>query len=89
MNNYHCDYCQEQDLKEYIINSLGDVFCNNHCHEQMKQFYKGEYEIVECLKCQNTFEQTVSLENVVCLHCDNDDMKETVFIVQDKEERGE
>ena len=55
MNNYHCDYCQEQDLKEYIINSLGDVFCNNHCHEQMKQFYKGEYKIVECLKCDNRF----------------------------------
>jgi len=49
----------------------------------------NNYEIVECLKCQNTFEQTVSLENVVCLHCDNNDMKETVFIVQDKEKRGE
>ena len=49
----------------------------------------NNYEIVECLKCQNTFEQTVSLENVVCSHCDNDDMKETVFIVLDKEKRGE
>ena len=43
---YHCDYCQEQDLKKYKINFLGDVFCDEHCEEQMKQFYKGDYEIV-------------------------------------------
>ena len=46
-DKYHCDYCQEQDLEQYIINLLGDVFCDDYCHEQMKQFYKGEYEIVE------------------------------------------
>jgi len=43
---YHCDYCQEQNLKKYKINFLGDVFCDEHCEEQMKQFYKGDYEIV-------------------------------------------
>ena len=46
-------------------------------------------EIVECLKCHKTFEQTVPLKNIVCLHCDNKDMQETVYIVQNKEERGE
>ena len=44
---FYCDYCQEQNLKGYIINSLGDVFCNDYCHDQMKQFYKGNYEIVK------------------------------------------
>jgi len=81
MNNYYCDYCQEQDLKEYIINSLGDVFCNNHCHEQMKQFYKGEYEIVECLKCDNRFiSYDHQDEHIVCKHCNNQDREETIFL---------
>jgi len=44
---FYCDYCQEQNLKDYIINSLGAVFCNDYCHDQMKQFYKGNYKIVE------------------------------------------
>lgn len=47
------------------------------------------YELVECLKCKNTFEQTASLENVICIHCDNDDIRQTVYIIQDKEERGD
>jgi len=47
MSKYYCEYCQEQELKEYIINSLGDVFCNEYCKEQMQQFYKGNYKIVE------------------------------------------
>ena len=46
-NEYYCEYCQEQNLKYYIVNLLGDVFCNDYCHEQMKQFYRGKYEIVE------------------------------------------
>jgi endogenous inhibitor of DNA gyrase (YacG/DUF329 family) len=50
INNYHCDYCQEQELKEYLINSLGDVFCSKHCKKQMQQFYKGEYEIIDRIK---------------------------------------
>jgi hypothetical protein len=53
MNNYHCDYCQEQDLKDYIINFLGDVFCDDYCHEQMKQFYKGDYEIIVSIEGKN------------------------------------
>ena len=47
MSEYYCEYCQEQELKEYLINSLGDVFCSKHCKEQMQQFYKGNYKIVE------------------------------------------
>ena len=43
----YCEYCQEQDLKHYIINLLGDVFCSDKCHELYKQFYVGEYEIIE------------------------------------------
>ena len=27
----------------------------------------NNYELVECLKCKNTFEQTASLENVICI----------------------
>jgi len=46
-NEYYCEYCQEQNLKYYIVNLLGDVFCNDYCHEKMKQFYRGKYEIVE------------------------------------------
>jgi hypothetical protein len=43
----YCEYCNEPELKEYIVNFLGDIFCSNYCHERMKQFYDGEYEIVE------------------------------------------
>ena len=49
----------------------------------------NNYELVECLKCKNTFEQTALLENVICIHCDNDDIRQTVYIIQDKEERGD
>ena len=52
-DKYYCDYCQEQDLKDYIINFLGDVFCDDYCHEQMKQFYKGEYEIIDSIEGKN------------------------------------
>ena len=47
MTNYHCEYCQEQDLKYYIINLLGDVFCSDECHELFKVNYEDEWTVIE------------------------------------------
>ena len=47
MSSYHCEQCSESDLEKYIINELGDVFCSDYCHELFKQFYEGNYEVVE------------------------------------------
>jgi len=47
MTDFYCENCQEQDLKHYIINLLGDVFCSDECHETFKQNYEGEYPIIE------------------------------------------
>jgi len=50
MNDVYCEYCQDTDLKDYIVNFLGDAFCSDECHELFKQFYEGEYEIVKIIK---------------------------------------
>ena len=51
--NYYCEYCQEPELKNYIINLLGDVFCSDECHEQFKVNYDGEWPVIERKEDEN------------------------------------
>ena len=41
----------------------------------------NNYEIVECLKCDNRFIlYDHQDEHIVCKHCDNQDREETIFL---------
>ena len=45
----------------------------------------NNYEIVECLKCDNRFiSYDHQDEHIVCKHCDNQDRMETIFLTQDE-----
>ncbi len=40
----------------------------------------NNYEIVECLKCDNRFiSYDHQDEHIICKHCDNQDRMETIF----------
>ena len=44
----------------------------------------NNYEIVECLKCDNRFiSYDYQDELIVCKHCDNQDRMETIFLSYD------
>ena len=48
MNKYECEYCMEYHLKSYVIDELGGVYCNEHCHQQMNDnVHETKWEIVE------------------------------------------
>jgi len=45
----------------------------------------NNYEIVECLKCDNRFiSYDHQDEHIVCKHCDNQNRMETIFLTQDE-----
>ena len=48
MNKYECEYCMEYPLESYVIDELGGVYCNEHCHKQMSDnVYEAKWKIVE------------------------------------------
>lgn len=40
MKNFYCENCFKEDLKNYVINSIGSVFCSNKCLNEFKEFEK-------------------------------------------------
>jgi hypothetical protein len=43
-----------------------------------------DYEIVECLKCDNRFiSYDHQDEHIICKHCNNEDREETIFLSYD------
>jgi len=48
MNKYECEYCMEYPLESYVIDELGGVYCDQHCHKQMNDnANKTKWKIVE------------------------------------------
>ena len=48
MTKYECEYCMEYPLESYVIDELGGVYCNAHCHKQMNDnVYEAKWKIVE------------------------------------------
>ena len=46
-NKMYCENCLQGKLEDYVIDSIGGVFCDERCFEEMGNIYIGEYEIVE------------------------------------------
>ena len=50
----------------------------------------NNYEIVECLKCDNRFiSYDHQDEHIVCKHCDNQDRMQTIFLTEDECNQGD
>jgi hypothetical protein len=43
----YCENCFQEELENYVVDSIGGVFCDERCFEEMGSVYIGEYEIVE------------------------------------------
>ena len=41
MSKFYCENCMQEDLKHYVIDDIGAVFCSEEC---FKQFYATDKE---------------------------------------------
>jgi len=49
MSEYYCENCYQEDLKEYVIDDIGSIFCSEEC---FKQFYATDIEIKDYIRRQ-------------------------------------
>ena len=43
----YCENCLQEELVDYVVDSMGGVFCDERCFEEMGNIYISEYEIIE------------------------------------------
>ena len=44
----YCEYCFNDNIKTWVENSIGAIFCDDHCADRMnKELYADNYEIVK------------------------------------------
>jgi hypothetical protein len=43
----YCENCFQEELEDYVIDSIGNVFCDERCFEEMGSIYIGKYKIMK------------------------------------------
>lgn len=46
----YCENCQEENLKSYVIDSLGSVFCCDSCFDDSLEYRNLNHNEVEIIK---------------------------------------
>jgi len=46
----YCENCSEENLKDYIIDSLGSVFCNDNCFANSLEYRELNHKQVTIIQ---------------------------------------